>query len=303
MSRAAALALVYCGAAFGSSFLFMRVAAPDLPAPVFAFGRVGLATVILLAFGRAPVLAALRARFRDYLFLGVFMTGGPFLLFAAAEHSITAGLGAIINATTPMWTVVILAVWARQPLTLANVVAVVVGFAGVGLIVGLEGLAISPDAWLGVLLAAVAAASYGIGLTYIRRNMAQTPPLTLAFGQLATATIVLAPFALLGAGEARPTLSALAAVSGIAIFSTAIAVPTLYRLNREVGALGASTVTLLNPIFGVMWGVTLLGEVLSPTMLAGMVLVFVALGAILHVRPAAVLGAIRARMGGATAEA
>jgi drug/metabolite transporter (DMT)-like permease len=231
--------------------------------------------------------------------LGVFMAGGPFLLFAAAEHSITAGLGAIINATTPMWTVLILVVWVRQPLTVPNLAAVAVGIAGVGLIVGLEGLAISPNAWLGVVLATCAAASYGIGLTYIRRHMAEAPPLALAFGQLAAAALVLSPFAAAGIGDAHLTPSALGAVVGIATFSTAIAMPTLYRLNREVGALGASTVTFLNPIFGVGWGVTLLGETLSPTMLLGATLLFVALGIILHIRPAAILTAVRAHSTGA----
>ena len=241
------------------------------------------------------MLESLRANFRHHLFLGVFMAGGPFLLFAAAEHSITAGLGAIINATTPMWTVLILAVWVRQPLTVPTVAAVAIGFAGVGWIVGLEGMAIAPNAWLGVVLATCAAASYGIGLTYIRRHMAGTPPLTLAFGQLAAATLVLGPFAAAGIGEAHLTGSAVGAVLGIATFSTAIAMPTLYRLNREVGALGASTVTFLNPIFGVGWGVALLGETLSPTMLLGAALVFVALATILQVRPAAILAAARAR--------
>jgi drug/metabolite transporter (DMT)-like permease len=303
MSRAAALALVYCGAAFGSSFLFMRVAAPDLPAAVFAFGRVGLAALLLLAVGRGPALAAFRRDLRHYVVVGFFMSAAPFLLFAAAEHSITAGLGAIINATSPMWTLLVLAVWVRQPLTAKNLAAIALGFAGVGLIVGVEGLSISPDAWLGVLLATLAASSYGVGLTYIRRNMMGVGPMTLAFGQLAMAAIILAPFAVATAGDAHATLSAVAAVGGIALFSTAIAMPTLYRLNREVGALGASTVTFLNPIFGVLWGVLLLSETLSPTMLAGMVLVFVALGVILHVSPAAMLAAARRRVGSATAEA
>jgi drug/metabolite transporter (DMT)-like permease len=84
------------------------------------------------------------------------MTGGPFLLFAAAEQSITAGLGAVINATTPMCTALVAAAWIGQPLTRPRIAAIVLGFAGVAVIVGVDGLRIGPDAWVGVALAMVA---------------------------------------------------------------------------------------------------------------------------------------------------
>lgn len=285
MTRGVALAMVYCGAAFGGSFLFMRVAAPDLPAPVVAFFRVGIASLLLLVAGGPSLLPVLRREWRGFAVLGVFMTGGPFLLFAAAERSITAGLGAVINATTPMWTVLIVAVWMRQAPTIARIVAVVIGLAGVGVIVGVEGLRISADAWLGVALATIAASSYGIGLTYVRRNMTSLEPLTLAFGQLAAGAVLLLPFAVLTAGDAHPTVPSVAAVIGIATVSTAIAWPLLFRVNRRVGPLATTTVTFLNPIFGVLWGALFLQEAVTPTLLGGGVLVFIALALILNVRP------------------
>ncbi len=292
MSPFVLAAMLYCGAAFGGSFLFMRIAAPDLPAPAVAFLRVSIAAVILLAVGGPRLIAELRRGWRGFAVLGVFMTGGPFLLFAAAEESITAGLGAIINATTPMWTVIVVAVWMRRQPTLAKIVAIVVGFAGVAVIVGVDGLRIGPEAWIGVALATVAASSYGIGLTFVRRNMTGYDPLALAFGQLAAASVLLAPFAVLTAGQAHPTVASMAAVTGIAVLSTAIAWPLLFRLNRRVGPVATSTVTFLNPIFGVLWGALFLGEIVTPTLLSGGVLVFIALGLILEIRP---LGLLRAR--------
>ena len=92
MSPGVLLSMLYCGAAFGGSFLFMRVAAPDLPAPAVAFLRVGIAATVLLIVGGPRLLGDLRRHWRGFVFLGVFMTGAPFLLFAAAEQSITAGL-------------------------------------------------------------------------------------------------------------------------------------------------------------------------------------------------------------------
>lgn len=291
MSPTVVLSMLYCGAAFGGSFLFMRVAAPDLPAPALAFLRVAIAALILLAVGGPRLLGALRADWRKYAFLGVFMTGGPFLLFAAAEESITAGLGAVINATTPMWTALVVAAWLRQRLTPARIAAIGIGFAGVALIVGVDGLRIRPDAWVGVALATIAASSYGIGLTFIRRHMSGPEPLTLAFGQLAAASVLLVPFAALTAGEVHPTVASMAAVLGIATVSTAIAVPLLFRVNRKVGPVATSTVTFLNPIFGVLWGALFLNEAVTPTLLAGGLLVFVALGLILDIRPLRLLRA------------
>ncbi len=285
MTPAVVLSMLYCGAAFGGSFLFMRVAAPDLPPPVVAFLRIGIASLVLLIVSGRPALRALREDWRKFAFLGVFMTGGPFLLFAAAEQTITAGLGAVLNATTPMWTVLIVFFWLGQPLTAARIAAIVIGFAGVAVIVGTEGLRIGPEAWTGVGLATLAASLYGIGLTFARRNMGQHPPIQLAFGQLAAGAVLLAPFALLTSGDAHPTAASAAAVFGIAIVSTAIAWPLLFRLNRQVGPLVTSTIPFLNPIFGVLWGALFLHEAVTPTLIGGGALVFVALALILDVRP------------------
>ncbi len=285
------IAMLYCGAAFGGSFLFMRVAAPDIPAPIVAFGRVGIASALLLTVvlvggsgRRAATLRAIAGDWRGFTVLGIFMTAGPFLLFAFAERSITAGLGSIINATTPLWTVIVVSVWLRQRLTARRVAAIVVGFAGVGVIVGLEGLRIAPDAGQGVAAAVLAASLYGVGLTFARRHMSGHEPLELALGQLVAATVLLAPIAALTLGEARPQADSVAAVVGIAVVSTAIAWPLLFHLNRTVGPLATSTVPFLNPIFGVLWGALFLGEAVSPSLLGGGLLVIVSLALILELR-------------------
>jgi len=285
MTPGVILSMLYCGAAFGGSFLFMRVAAPDLPAPAVAFLRLGIAALTLLLISGPSVLRALRQDWRKFAFLGVFMTGGPFLLFAAAEHTITAGLGAVINATTPMTTVLVVFFWLRQPLTRSRVAAIVIGFAGVAVIVGIDGLRIGPGAATGAVLALLASSLYGIGLTFARLHMAGHEPLELAFGQLAAGAVLISPFAIATAGEAHPTMASGAAVLGIAIVSTAIAWPLLFRLVRQVGPLAASTITFLNPIFGVLWGALFLHEAVTPTLLGGGILVFIALALILNVRP------------------
>jgi len=284
MSPGVLASLVYCGAAFGGSFLFMRLAAPELPALIVAFGRVAIAALILLPFAGRERLAAMRTQWRDYVVVGFFMAAAPFALFAFAERSLTAGLGSIINATTPLWTAIVLAVWVRQAPTPRRIAAIVIGFVGVGVIVGLEGLHLAPDAFVSVVAATAGAASYGIALTYIRQRMAPQSPLQLALGQLIAASFMLAPLAALSAGEAAPSAESVVAMAGIALFSTAIAWPILFRLNRDVGPMATSTVTFLNPVFGTLWGTLFLAETISPTFVVGALLVFASLALILGVR-------------------
>jgi drug/metabolite transporter (DMT)-like permease len=212
------------------------------------------------------------------------MAAAPFALFAYAERSLTAGLGSIINATTPLWTAIILAAWLHQAPTARRVAAIGVGFAGVGIIVGLEGLQLAEDALLGVVAATAAAASYGVALIYIRQRMAPQPPVQLALGQLIAASLMLAPLAALSTGDIVPSTESAVAMLGIALFSTAIAWPVLFGLNRDVGPMATSTVTFLNPVFGSLWGALFLAETISPTFLAGALLVALSLALIFGVR-------------------
>ena len=251
----------------------MRLAAPELPPLVVAFARVAIASLILLPVAGRARLAAMPAHWRDYLVVGFFMAAAPFALFAFAERSITAGLGSIINATTPLWTAIILATWDRRAPTARRVAAILVGFVGVGVIVGMEGIHLAPDAVAGVVAATAAAASYGVALTYIRRRMAPQPPIQLALGQLLAASLLLAPVAALSAGDVVPSRESVVAILGLGLFSTAIAWPILFRLNRDVGPMATSTVTFLNPVFGTLWGALFIGESVSPTFLVGSVLV------------------------------
>jgi hypothetical protein len=255
MSPRVLASLVYCGAAFGGSFLFMRLAAPELPALIVAFGRVTVAALILLPFAGRERLAAMRAHWRDYVIVGFFMAAAPFALFAYAERSLTAGLGSIINATTPLWTAIVLAAWLRQAPTPRRVAAIVVGFVGVGVIVGLEGLQLAPDALAGVLAATAGAASYGIALTYMRRRMAPQPPLQLALGRSSRPP---------SCWRWRPRRTPRRAGS-VASGSFLDRCWPILRLNHDAGPMATSTVTF-STLFGS--GAFFLARCLSPDLVA-----------------------------------
>src|SRR5215510_5463159 len=131
--------LLALAALWGASFLFMRVAVPELGPVVLADGRVAIAGIALLAYamviGARP---ALRARWRDYLVLGAVNAALPFALLAAAELEIEASLAAVLNAMAPMCGAIVGAVWLGRRVTPAAATGLVLGVCGVALVVGLS---------------------------------------------------------------------------------------------------------------------------------------------------------------------
>jgi len=268
--------LVILGAIFGGSFLFMRVAAPVLGPWVVAEGRVLIAALALAPFvGRVGIGAAARD-WRAYAVLGFFNAALPFGLISFAEVEIGASLASIVNAATPLSTAIVASAWLGQPLTPRRVGAIAIGVAGVAVLVGWNPVDPTPAMLLAVGAALVATFGYAIGLSYARRRFAGDDPLMISFGQLAAASVILAPGALLtlpssASGEAMGSVLALGLVS------TALAWPLVFRLAAPVGPTATSTVTFLAPVFGTAWGALLLHEPIGPGLAVGAVLVLVSL--------------------------
>ena len=120
MSRKDLAILLTVAAVFGASFLFIRVASPVLgPLPVSA-GRVVLGALVplaLIAVTRQRFAAELRGRYRDLLVVGFLLAAFPFTLFAVAELRLPASLAAVLNATTPIWGIVVARIWLGTPAT------------------------------------------------------------------------------------------------------------------------------------------------------------------------------------------
>ncbi len=281
--------LILLGAIFGASFLFMRVAAPILGPVVVAEGRVLVASVVLLVVAGRRVLPELRASWKAYAFLGLVNTALPFALISFAELQINASLASLLNAATPLSTTIVVAIWMRQGLTPRRLLAIVVGFVGVGVLVGWSPIELTPATLVAVLASLGATVGYAVGLTYSRRRFGGVSPLTVAIGQLVAASVILAPPALATLPATAPTLEAILALLALGTLCTALAWPLLFRLLAAVGPTASSTVTFLVPVFGVTWGALFLGEPLAPGTFAGAALVFVSLGLIFDVRLARVL--------------
>ncbi len=267
-------ALMLLGALWGGSFLFIRVAVPALGPFVLMELRVGLAVVALslyaVAVGR---LSKLRARWREFLIIGTVNTAIPFSLIAAAEINLTASLADILNSTTVLFTAVVAAVWTGEALTIRKIVGVVSGIFGVAVLVGWDPIPLNGVVLLSVGAILGASLSYALGAVYIKRTFTGIPPLTMAIGQLTGAAALLLPLAAAGLPDEAPSTTVALSVLGLALLSTAVAYLLYFRLIENVGPTSTVTVTLLVPVFGLLFGVLLLDEPFGLGTLAGLAII------------------------------
>lgn len=287
MGLATLVLLLAVGALWGASFLFIRVAVDE-------WGPVALieARVLLAGLALWLALAALRrdrpswrAQGRRYLVLGALSAALPFTLIAVAELHLTASLAAILNATTPLFTLLIGAARGHETLTARRLAGVGLGIAGVALLVGLGPLRFSPMVLVAVAASLVAAFFYGLGGVYAKQHFAGVAPSAVAMGQQLSAAALLLPCVLLFPPPQPPTAQSTAAVLGLALPCTALGFALFYRLVAQSGPTTALTVTYLVPVFGLLWGALFLDEPLGPSVLAGLLVVLAGVGLVTHRPP------------------
>lgn len=274
------------GALWGGSFLFIRVAVPALGPFVLVELRAGLAVAALflyaLAVGSMPKI---RGRWRSFLVLGFFNAALPFSLISAAEIHLTASLAAILNATTVMFSAIVAAVWMGDVLTARKAVGIALGIVGVSVLVGWDPLPLNGAVLLAVAAMLLASLSYALGATYAKRSFAAIPPLGMAIGQLGGATALLLPLAVVSLPERAPSTGVTLSMLGLAFLSTAVAYLIYFRLIENVGPTSTLTVTLLVPVFGLLFGVLLLEEPFGLGTLAGLGIILTSVVLITGIAP------------------
>ena len=267
-------ALLLLSALWGASFIYIRVAVPALGPFVLVELRVGLAAVVLaLCAALVGRLPKLRRRWRQFALLGAVNVAIPFSLISTAEINLTASLAAILNSTTVMFTAVVAAVWMGDALTARKLVGVALGIVGVTVLVGWDPITMNWTVALSVGAMLAASLAYALGSVYAKRTFADAPPLAIASGQLTAAAMLMLPLAAVSAPEQSPSTIVVLSVLGLALPSTAVAYMLYFRLIANVGPTSTSTVTLLVPLFGLLFGVVLLDEPVGVGTLAGLVLI------------------------------
>lgn len=259
------------GALWGGSFLFIRVAVPALGPFLLVDLRVGLAAAALflyaLAASRVPKI---RYRWKSFLALGFLNAAVPFSLISAAEIHLTASLAAILNSTTVMFTAIVAAVWMGDTLTARKVVGIILGIIGVAVLVGWDPISVNGMVLLSVAAMLGATLSFALGATYAKQAFSGIPPLGMAIGQQTAAAALLLPLSVASVPDQMPSLAVALCVLGLALLSTAVAFLIYFRLIENVGPTSTVTVTLLVPVFGLLFGVLLLDEPFGFGTLAGL---------------------------------
>ncbi len=279
------LLLLALSALWGASFFFSKVAVAELPPFTLVLGRVGLAAGALIALVAASGQRLPRspATWAAFLAMGALNNAIPFSLIFWGQTQIASGLAAILNAATPLFTVVLAALLTEdERMTPSRLGGVLLGLAGVVVMLGpdaLDGLGADVLAQLAVLGATL---SYALAGIFGRRFHGLRPPVTAA-GQLVGATVLILPLALVVDRPwalPPPRLETWAALVGLALVSTALGYVLYFRILAVAGATNVLLVTLLIPVSALVLGTAILGERLDPRHFAGMALIGLGLATI-----------------------
>jgi drug/metabolite transporter (DMT)-like permease len=262
---------------WGSGTFFNEVAVRGMAPLTIVLARVALAALLigLVARARGVGLVPRRKEVVPFVVMGVVNTAVPFALIAWGVQRLDSGVAGILLATTPLFTVLIAHVaTSDEHLGIATTGGIGLGLVGVMIIMGGNPLALAGGNGLAGLALLGAALSYGVACVYGRR-LGAIPPLKLAWGQLAAATVVMAPLVALAGHGARPQpgLAAIGAVVALALLGTAARSLVYFRVLARTGATNTSLVGFLIPASSLALGVLVLGEPLLPAHLAGLGLI------------------------------
>ena len=268
--------LLLLAAIWGASFLLMRIAAPAFgPVPLIAV-RVAIASLCLLPLlawrGGAAEMAKVPGKL---VFVGLINTALPFSLLAYATLSVTAGFASILNATTPMFGALVGWVWLKDRLSPSRVAGLLVGFAGIVLLVWGKVSFKPGGSGLAIVAALGATFLYGVAASFTKRHLTGVPALALAAGSQLGATLLLAIPAILLWPATPPDARAWWAAVVLGVLCTGFAYVLFFRLIGRLGPARAISVTFLIPPFGSLWGVLWLGEHVTLSMLLGGMVVLV----------------------------
>ncbi|HTI96592.1 MAG TPA: EamA family transporter [Rudaea sp.] len=259
------LEIVLLGAIWGGSFLFMRIAAPHFgPLPLVEV-RVMLGALLLSPFLWRARKQLDAAHWRRLAVVGVLNSAIPFSLFAWGAERAPAGIGAIANSMTVLFTALIAFVFYGERIGTRRAMALISGF--VGVVVLASGRTAGDNIMLAAIAGTLASFCYGIAVNLTKRKLGDLQPVVGVAGTLSCSALMLAPFAFATwPADSVPASSWLAAIA-LGVVCTGFAYFLFFRLIQRISATRAATCNYLIPVFGVGWAWLLLGETPTSTML------------------------------------
>src|SRR5438270_14022874 len=272
---------------WGGAFFFIGVAVRHVPPLTYVWLRLTIAAAAMWLFlrFRGQSLDLPRQVWASIVVLAVLNNALPFALFGWGQTHIASGLASILNATTPIWGVVVAHLLTQdERMSPRKIAGVLLGFGGVATMIGPSLLSSLGTNALAQLACVTASLSYALAAVWARRFRAQgISPLSVTTGQLTAGALMMLPLSMLVDrpwAHAFPPLTAWGAIVALALLCTAFGYVLYFRLIETSGATNALLVTLLVPPVAILLGGLFLGEHLAPQDFAGLVLIALGLAAI-----------------------
>ena len=279
MTANAAARWLLLAALWSLQYIFMRLSVPVFGAGLVAESRAFFAAMFLVPWVLLVMRDAigLRTHWKDHLAVSLVNNVLPFACFAWAAGTLPASYLAVMNGMVPLWSAIIAAPVLKDRLGPWRILGFALGISGVALIVNLGPIPVTPTTLLAALAGMTGAALWGWAGVVIRQRTGRVPPMSLATGSIIFAALFLSPAWLQVPAPAEWTPQATGALIALGLLCSGVAYLPFFTLVRDIGPTRTLTVGLAVPVLGIFWGWLLLGETVTPSMLAGAALVLIAL--------------------------
>ncbi len=266
--------LLFLSLLWGFSFFFVAVALRGgIPPLTLVLLRVGIAALVLvpLVYLLGHSMPKDTATWRLFVVQSLLNNVVPFTLMAWGQTQIASGMASVVNATTPLWGLLVARVLVGEPLSFNKTAGVLFGVAGVAILIGPAMASLNLPTLLGIGAFLIGTLFYGFSALWMRR-LRHIPPIVSAASQLSCSTVLLLPITAAVDQFWQlpvPSLGTIGAVLGMAVFATALAYIVFFRISASAGPQNVMLVTLLIPVSTTTLGVTFLGETLTANQVLG----------------------------------
>ena len=276
LSRNNFISLIIVSGLWGSSFIFLKLIAPVFgPLLTSSFRLVFAGLFMLIYFLITKKKASIKKNLKWYLIIGVLNSSIPFTLYAFAALYIPANLSVILNSTAPMFGMIFGYLIIGDKFSVQKVTGLLIGTLGVAVITSVTFVENDKMIYLALFACIGSAILYGFSGTLVKKYTSDIDAEELTFGSMLLAGIVLIPFAVSDFSQIYSNLDTLLLLVLFGIFCTAVPYLLFYRLLKEIGPVKALMVTYLMPVFGIIWSVTFLGEVIELRSIVGLFIIFI----------------------------
>ncbi|MDQ6898698.1 MAG: DMT family transporter [Candidatus Dormibacteraeota bacterium] len=273
MTRRGLLLFASMSLIWGIPYFFIRIAVNELSPATLVFMRTTLAALVLLPFAlaRGGGFGRLWDKWRWLLVFAAVEMGIPWFLLSSAEQQISSSLTGLLISTVPLaTTVVAIAFGQRERLSAASLAGLAIGLIGVAAIVGTD---LHATSLLALAELAAVVVGYAVGPVILSRHLSDLPPVSVIAVSLAVCAVAYAPIVTWQWPHVMPTSAVLLSVAALALACTAVAFLLFFALITEIGPVRSSVITYINPAVAALLGVFALGETFTLGMGAGFVLV------------------------------